>query len=65
MENVSKHCDTKVATKDEARSCLVSEQNFHISKKNCWKIACNCNNEKKNSWDEHGFFFFLLDKRSW
>ena len=47
MENVSKHCDTKAATKDEARSYLVSEQNFHISKKNCWKIACNYNNEKK------------------
>ena len=59
MENVSKHCDTKVATKDEARSCLVSEQNFHISKKNCWNIACNCNNEKKIVGMNMVFFFFF------
>ena len=62
MENVSKHRDTKAATKDEARSYLVSEQNFHISKKNCWKIACNYNNEKKIV-EMNMVFFKILDKR--
>ena len=51
MENVRKHRDVKLVTKDIKRSCLVSELNYH-AKKMVFRGFVSNRNEKSKSENE-------------
>ena len=48
MENVRKHRDIKLATTDEKRNKLVSEPNYHTTKRFSRKFVTNRNEKNKS-----------------
>ena len=52
MENLRKHRDIKLVTTDEKRSKLISEPNYHTTKRFFRKIVSNRNEKKKKSKNE-------------
>ena len=47
MENVRKHRDIKLVTTDVKRNKLVSEPNYHTTKKTLFRKLVSNRNEKK------------------
>ena len=53
MENVRKHRDVKLVTKEKRRNYLVSESNFH------WKFLGNRNEENSNVYEKNSLLGFI------